>query len=604
MRRLITRIRCFFAAKWYRLRESDYDYLRLHLGTNSLALITVFAIVFLVAFRADVFDWRYLKGTSPKLAFMIGLFSVVFGMIFYRFWRLGQESLYSIHLAKTRFLPGDIVTLFRFRDFTLGIGKDLGLRVDELTSVTRRVLSIAIFLCLALITLDNTGYDKLEALPTAVAETDSTYCPAPEELEPPPPKEGCELIIRAYELGYADDLGVCEPDEAELAELKVCEKRRLGEPYLHFASRVVTRSVSDLSALFEEDSVDRVREKFEMQVRKIDELRDYQRYAMSAAPRASHHIWTNLPYPENALIREYRELLQPNYCVARFQNQPNTVELGRDDERQDSRLLEHVYGQLLFNPRGDLTVAYCKEFEIHWDSPADTCSRLAQNPVAVLDESDALEPVELVLKRHDIATTILELEAEMDGLDERARAALARQTGSEAAEPATTDELIADTVVADAQPLRDKSDLVSFQCLMQGEADSDTAEHEFSLDGTSFTARTRYVPRLTGRGEAQVAMYNGLAKLLEDSFHYSQYSSRSDMDIEGARTGLGPEAGTLENPKYLLSSLEILKNVDVFIDNDWVLERDDLLGVYPYHVHLQNYVDSFRAAYREDRGRL
>ena len=48
----------------------------------------------------------------------------------------------------------------------------------------------------------------------------------------------------------------------------------------------------------------------------------------------------------------------------------------------------------------------------------------------------------------------------------------------------------------------------------------------------------------------------------------------------------------------------MLENVDIFLGNNWVLEREDLLGVYPYHIHLKNYVESFRAEYQESRGRL
>ena len=61
---------------------------------------------------------------------------------------------------------------------------------------------------------------------------------------------------------------------------------------------------------------------------------------------------------------------------------------------------------------------------------------------------------------------------------------------------------------------------------------------------------------------------------------------------------------SLESPDYLLSRLETLENVDIFLGNNWVLERKDLLDVYPYHVHLRNYVDSFRDTYRDKHGRL
>ena len=52
--------------------------------------------------------------------------------------------------------------------------------------------------------------------------------------------------------------------------------------------------------------------------------------------------------------------------------------------------------------------------------------------------------------------------------------------------------------------------------------------------------------------------------------------------------GVSDNTGLLEEPSYLFSRLEMLDNVDIFLGNNWVLEREDLLAVYPYHVHLQN----------------
>ena len=91
---------------------------------------------------------------------------------------------------------------------------------------------------------------------------------------------------------------------------------------------------------------------------------------------------------------------------------------------------------------------------------------------------------------------------------------------------------------------------------------------------------------------------------MEDRFHYSQLNSRSDINQKGEMGDLAVDKKQLEEPTFLFSRLEMLQNVDIFLGNNWILEREDLLGVYPYHVHLQNYVDSFRAEYHESRGRL
>jgi hypothetical protein len=325
-----------------------------------------------------------LRGIEPRLAFFIGFFSLVFGVSFYKYWRLDDQSIYSLHLAKSRLLPRELTVIGSYKDFSFGIGRYVKIPYSELTSISRKLISIAIFLNLALITFDNSGYARLEAAPAEMPQSGTNFCPVEEEIEEAPPKEGCELIIRAYELGYADDLGVCEPEDIDPAKLELCEKRRIDEPYLHFMSRVVTSSVDSLVGLLNQDTVDRVRDKFERQLQDLEELREYQTYAMSSSPRASHHIWTNLPYPANNFVRQYREVLKPNYCIGRFQNQTNTIDIDDGDQRKDSKMLEHVYGQLLFNPKSELSVAYCKEFKIHWDAAPDTCTRLASDPEAVL----------------------------------------------------------------------------------------------------------------------------------------------------------------------------------------------------------------------------
>ena len=127
---------------------------------------------------------------------------------------------------------------------------------------------------------------------------------------------------------------------------------------------------------------------------------------------------------------------------------------------------------------------------------------------------------------------------------------------------------------------------------------------KFSLEKTDFTVTTRYFPVIGNYGESQIAMYNEFSKVLEDRFHYSPLTSRSDVEIEGVSSNASDKEKYLEEPSYLFSRLDILKNVDIFLGNSWVLEREDLLGIYPYHVHLQNYVNTFRAKYQERHGRL
>ena len=613
MKRLYKRVKYNFQKNIIRFRESDYDFIRLHLGTNSIGLVLVVSICTVCALRADVLNWNYLKGVNHDLSFFICLFSIVLGVGFYKFWRLGEKSVYSFHFVKRRFLPKGVYIMFTYHDFSFGISSQIKIQSDELSSFSRGLMCIGIFFSLALTTLDNGGFDKLKKLPSEMLESTSEYCPEKEEgAEEPLPKEGCALIIRAYNLGYAKDLGTCEPDEIE-ADMEICEKRRKDEPYLHYMSRLLIGSVENKIDFFDEDKIKKIRDKFDLQLQQLEVLKDYQSYAISASPRASHHIWTNLPYPENIFHQKYREIFRPSYCIEQFQKQTNTIRLEKDDKRKDSKVLEHVYGQLLFNPKSNLTVGFCKEYEMHWDSEPDICERLAKNPKAMLEEVNILSEVELVLRRHDIANVVLNLQEEMKKIESAPSAEEKEETNTvdkkKKQNPRKTpkQKIVKSKIAKDKQQFRKKNELVSFQCFMQeNDSVSENTEHTFELQGTNFLVRTRYFPAIERKGESQISMYREFSRALENRFHYSQLSSRSDINIEESIAG-GVSAGDkhlLEEPSYLFSRLEILKNMDIFLGNKWILERDDLLGVYPYHVHLQNYVKSFRVEYDKSRGRL
>ncbi len=620
MKNLFTRIRCNFEKRIFRFRESNYDFLRLHLGTNSVFLGLALFICIIISFRSDVLRFNYLKGLNHDLAFFIGLFSIIFGVGFCKFWRLGEKSIYTIHFVKTKFMPRVANVIFVYKDFSFGISSRIKTQSSELSATLRKVFCIGIFFNLALITLDNGGFDKLARFPSEILQSKTGYCPTEEEEEADnaPPIDGCELIVRAYKLGYAKDLGICEPETIDPSKMKVCEKRREDEPYFHHMSRLFVSSVKKKLEFFNENRAQQIADKFALQLEKLDVLKDYRSYAMSASPRASHHIWTNLPYPVNSFVQKYREVFRPNYCIKQFQNQTNTVWLEDDDERKNSKLLEHVYGQLLFNPKSPITVGFCKEYAIHWNAESDICERLAANPEAVLSEQKVLADVELVLRRHDIANVISSLDEEIraiqktEGSDVAAKKEASEDTeqlNSEATDrnpgKGSTNKIVTSKIAKGKQQIRKKNELVSFQCFMQtSESASRTIESSVKLKDTDFLVRTRYFPLIEDKGDSQISMYREFSKVLENRFHYSQLTSRSDISFSSESGIVSADEKLLEEPSYLFSKLQMLENVDIFLGNNWVLEREDLLEVYPYHVHLQNYVSSFRTEYQKSRGRL
>ena len=619
MKFLLSRIRCNFEKRIFRIRESNYDFIRIHLGTNSICLSLALFICVVISFRSDVLNLNYLIGVNHDLAFFIGLFSIIFGVGFYNFWKLGEKSIYTIHFVKTKIMPRDVSIIFVYKDLSFGISRRIKTGARELSPLTRKIFCVGIFVNLALITLDNGGFGKLLRFPSEIMQSNTAYCPTEEEsAEDATPKEGCELIVRAYNLGYAKDLGICAPETIDPAKMKICEKRRVDEPYLHHMSRQLVSSVKNTIEFFNENKAKQIADKFELQLDKLEVLKDYQAYAISASPRASHHIWTNLPYPENDFVQKYREVFRPNYCIQKFQNQTNTVRLKDDDERMNSKLLEHVYGQLLFNPKSRITVGFCKEYTIHWYSDSNTCERLIENPEIVLQEEQVLAEVELVLRRHDIAIEISSLDEEIRKIEETVSVAIEdkneadgniENVNSQSIEKKpgkeSTNRIVTSKIAKGKQQIRKKNELVSFQCFMQAnESGSRNIESSVKLKDTEYLVRTRYFPLIESKSESHISMYREFSKVLDNRFHYSQLTSRSDIMFASER-GNSPEVESqLEEPSFLFSNLEMLENVDIFLGNNWVLEREDLIDVYPYHVHLQNYVKSFRAEYQKGRGRL
>ena len=585
--------------------ESKYDFVRLHLGTNSAGLALIFIILTITSFKVDVLHWSYLKGINEDLSFFFGLFSIIMGIGFYSFWRLGEKSVYTLHFTKTKFVPEGVNIIFTYKYFSFAISSRIKIKenIVEFSSITRVVLCVAIFLNFSLITFDNGEFDKLKRFPSEILQEKSDFCPTEEDSINAPPKAGCELIVRAYKLGYAKDLGVCEPKKIDPEKLEVCQKRRVEEPYLHYTYRLLHTSVEDKVDFFKNDRAKKIEDKFRLQLKELEVLKDYQRYAISAAPRASHHIWTNLPHPESKFIEKYRTFFKPSFCIEQYQNQTNTVKLKQNDKRKDSKLLDHAYGQLLFNPKSKDTVAFCKEYKIHWNSEADTCERLAKNPKTVLQETNVLAEVELVLKRHDIADAILSLDEKIKKIESSSIIAENSKSNSSGKVKKSTkntkSKIVKGKIAKDKQQIRRKDETVSFQCFMQAKK-SGNKKSNVKLNDTKFLVRTRYFQK--NESDSQVSMYKEFSKALENRFHYSKLTSRSDINIE---IGNGPiDKSSFDDPSYLFTRLERLKNVDIFLDNKWILERDDLLDVYPYHVHLKNYVESFRSEYSKSHGRL
>jgi hypothetical protein len=300
----------------------------------------------------------------------------------------------------------------------------------------------------------------------------------------------------------------------------------------------------------------------------LPSLWDLRKSSVAANPRSSHHLWTNLPHPQSGIFGRIARLFSQRRCIEQASRSGYALRQG-DDTGVSSAFLEQAVTQLLFNPRYQPVVGYCLEFELHWDAPSDACSRLAAEPDGFLAQSGVLDEVHAVMRRRHSQLEAVEL-----------------------AEKIQSDE---PQTVKPPPPLQT---LLSFQCVIveQGK-DGERSERTFSVGGESFSARELRLDTRTRDADA----YRHLAALLAPGFEYGRYLSE-ESPREKAAGAVSPEQ--LAGQSYALSRLEYLRDADIFIGHQWVSERPDLLAVYPYQVHVKNFVELFRRHYQSQRGRL
>jgi hypothetical protein len=77
--------------------------------------------------------------------------------------------------------------------------------------------------------------------------------------------------------------------------------------------------------------------------------------------------------------------------------------------------------------------------------------------------------------------------------------------------------------------------------------------------------------------------------------------SEATLEQGAVETSVEP---AFQGKDFLLTRVYGLANLDIYVGPGWIASRPDLLEVYPYELHLRNYVRVFRRQYRTERGRL
>jgi hypothetical protein len=524
------------------------------IGAKALGVLLLFAVGLAAALAFGVLSPDRLAMHDFGAFLLVGAFGAIVGTVAFRFFRLGERSRHYFRWAtddaawdasEGHFLGGE--------GRRIALGQNDAGEAFELPPAAQRAACIILASLAALAYLDTRGVERLAHAPGSAASMASQLCPKEEEKKPPPARDpnepGCELVRRAYALGYAKSLGACAPKRGEVDAAKpraVCTRRQHDEPVLHYSWRLLS---SFFGGLRGPSYVEKTKRDFQARTQHLGSLGAVERQVLVSAPHASHHVFTNLPDPDDGAFRE-------TSCNSRY------LRLAHRPTGSASKVFEHVVAQLLFEPTYDATAGHCREYHVHFGAPEDACERLAKNPDAFLDAAGASADVRSVIERHRLATEL------------------------------------------GPKPQLDPAGYVSFSCYVERAGDKTLARTStpFSFAGQRFTAEVVRLPPSSDKVPLYVDRYHAVAQMFVKGFHYGALLSEAGMDhASGAAAGL---EASLSGDDQLLTRLYELESIDIYLEPGWMAARPDLLDVYPYERHLKNFVQIFRKQYRRDKGRL
>lgn len=526
------------------------------IGAKALTSLVLLVCGLLGALVSGVLRPAGLLVIQPGTAFFIGSFALVIATFAFRFWKLDERSAHYFRWESEWQLWEGESHFLGTRGRRVTVGDNASAEAFDLPPAVQFSICLLLSLILCVAAFDARSLTLLTQFKDGFKAAGSTYCPDPEEQaqqeDTSTVDPGCALVRRAYALGYADSLGECGPKK-KAAVAAVCTLRQRDEPLLHYAFRKLDEFVTQVRAP-RAPVLSGPAFGSKPWREHLGLLLGAHGQVMSTAVHASHHIWTNLPDPKDGAF-------EARTCVDRYRALAHRPNVNPSEPLYASRVFEHVVGQLLFETRYEPAAGYCREYQVHWGAPVDACRQLAESPEAFLRESDALEPVRTALRRYQLAGQV------------------------------------------ESQPkqMRSPQEFISFSCYMEGEPNAQK-DVKVALDGYTFTARELLAPRPAEENGLAVARYGQVASLLAPGFHYGVLLSEAGLDL-GRIEGAG-FAEAFAAKDYPLSRLHGLASLDIFLEPQWISSRQDLLEVYPYHLHLKNYVQLFRRQYARHKGRL
>lgn len=497
---------------------------------------------------------------DSRLHAMIGFFSVVFSAIAYKALKAEIQDEHFLAIGK---IPetgpvseNDGQYLFQLKGYAVYYFHGVQKQQFRLSPNLSRAIIFVLFLGLGFNLFSHREINVLAKFSNH--KSHGQYCTvdnkptATAEVRPE-----CRLIYRAFELGYAKDLGSCGKSKED--KPKPCDLRYEDEPFFHFAYRRMLHTREILKAAAEQSSPESLKQLVERDSKRFEPMVKEQFADLNNDPRSYHIVLTNLPPPELSVKTRIERELNPSSCIREYKRMPNRMEQIKSRDQLGSAF-HFASGHLLFDSGYATTVANCKEFDFRWQILPEYCQALMSNPASELAKQSLSPALDRLLERLE-------------------RRKIARPH---------------------VKQLQAK-EVASIQCISFGEFQTSIEEKEFDYHGAklAITWKKVSIPALTT--ETPLRIFRESAHAYNSNFRFSQLTSHQSIDIHG--DGLVPEE--LFTPTdFLLSRLGFLRDADIFIGNPWLLQRSDLLDLYPYYLHLNNFIENFRTRYKDKYKRL
>ena len=511
------------------------------IGAKTLATLLLAALALIAGGALGVLSPERLAARDNGALLLAGVFAVVTGTLAYRFFRLSERSQQFFGWSSDSFIWEDEAHFVGGKKRRVTLGQNHGEAFD-LPGAAQLVICVSVVLIAALGAIDSRAFSQLARVAGGVSV--GSYCPdlsnRPAEIDPNAP--GCALVRRAYELGYAKDLGECAVAHSRAINRAVCTLRQWDEPLLHYAWRLLGGFWDNVSGVFQPERFARSWHDLTARFAQLGNIRGAQRQVLASAPHAAHHVWTNLPDPKTGAFSE-------RTCEDRYRLLPHRPPA----DASRSQVFEHLLAQLLFESRYQAPSGTCREYTVHWGAPEDACEQLTADTFGFLHAQGALGSVLAVLERS--------------------------KTGK-------------------AQRALPPQHFLSFQCYMERPGGDARASREFFIGEHPFSAQdVRVAP---APDALRTDRYDAVAQVLARGFHYGKLLSEEGVD----RDDVSALKATLSGEDFALSRLYGLESLDIFLDPAWLSTQHDVLEVYPYQMHLKNFVRVFRRQYQRERGRL